>query len=54
MSDAARKILVIRNPVAGRRDPSLVAGVVGRLVAAGHDVSVRDTEAAGDARYTSL
>ncbi len=50
MSSRARRILVIRNPVAGRRDPALFEDVVARLVAAGQDVSVRDTGAAGDAR----
>lgn len=43
------RFVVIRNPVAGRRDPSLAQQTLDALSAAGHQVDIHDTAGRGDA-----
>jgi YegS/Rv2252/BmrU family lipid kinase len=49
MSPAARRLVVIRNPTAGRRRPELYQAVVARLRAAGCELDERTTARRGDA-----
>lgn len=43
------RFIVIRNPVAGRRNPALLRDTLAALKAAGHEVVVHDTAQRGDA-----
>lgn len=50
MTFGSREILLVVNPVAGRRRRGLVAAVVGRVRAAGWSVDIVETRGPGDAR----
>ena len=43
------RFVVIRNPVAGRRNPSLLRHTLAGLAAGGHQVEIHDTDRRGDA-----
>lgn len=43
------RFVVIRNPIAGRRNPSLLRSTMRALAAAGHRVDIHDTAGRGDA-----
>src|SRR5687768_6429495 len=43
------RFIVIRNPVAGRRNPALLRDTLAALEARGHEVVVHDTARRGDA-----
>jgi diacylglycerol kinase (ATP) len=48
------RFIVIRNPVAGRRNPTLLRDTLAALRAGGHEVMVHDTARRGDAERLAL